>query len=365
MTEQNKDLAIYYADKVVAVTGGTGSVGMSLVRKLLDLGVSEVRCIDVDESKLFDFEQEMQNEPRLQTFHANIINDFEMRRVLSGVDLVFHAAALKHVPSCERSPFSAVETNILGVQSVIRNALECGVEKVLFTSTDKAVAPTNVMGASKLMGERLFSAANILSLSTHGKTIFASTRFGNVAGSRGSVIPLFCRQIAKGGPVTLTDKVMTRFMMSMDEAVTLLLESLSFAKGGEIFITKMPALRIVDLAETMVNLIAPVYGHDPENVEIKEIGSRPGEKLMEELCTREESRFSLESDDYICILPPAVFLDEALRKQHYESIGFHSPGNNYNSENADKLTSDEIRDFLLYPGVLPDSVRRAIMEKGK
>ncbi len=207
---------------------------------------------------------------------ADLRDGEKLSRSMQGVDVVFHAAALKHVILCERSPFEAVQTNIHGVQNVILAARKNNVERVIFTSSDKAVNPTNVMGTSKLMGERLMTAAN--SNARGEKTIFASTRFGNVLGSSGSVIPIFRKQIQKGGPVTITHPKMSRFIMTIEESVRLVIDSATVAKGGEVFITKMPVINIQDLAEVMLEELAPTYGYKAEDIELTEIGTKPGEK---------------------------------------------------------------------------------------
>ena len=200
----------FFRGKVIVVTGGVGSVGTEIVRQLLNYDVAEVRAFDNNETEVFEAEQKYTDEPRFKAFQGDIINEWETLRIFSGADYVFHTAALKHVPSCERSPFSAIDTNIFGIKSIIRAAQRNRVKKVLFTSSDKAVNPTNVMGATKLLGERLFVAANHLSVGPSHGTCFAITRFGNIAGSRGSVIPIFSNQISKGDPVTITHNRMSR-----------------------------------------------------------------------------------------------------------------------------------------------------------
>jgi len=212
-----------FKNKSVLVTGAVGTVGSELVRQLVAAGAGEVVCLDNNETDLFFLMEEYRASDNVRTHLADIRDGEELRKRMRGVDVVLHAAALKHVVLCEDSPDQAVRTNILGTQNVIEAALANNVERVIFTSSDKAVNPTNVMGTTKLMGERLMTAA-----STHSTgTIFASTRFGNVLGSRGSVVPLFRRQIESGGPITLTDSEMTRFIMTVPEASALVLESAS------------------------------------------------------------------------------------------------------------------------------------------
>lgn len=288
----------------VLVTGACGTIGRELIDQLLRKAMyapAEVVGLDNNEEELFFLDQEYVGDDRAHFFVADVRDRSELSRRMAGVDIVVHAAALKHVILSERSPDQAVKTNILGVQNVIGAAMNNHVGRVLFTSSDKAVNPTSVMGTSKLMGERLMTAAN--RGSTRGDTIFASTRFGNVLGSSGSVVPIFHRQIARGGPVTLTDVGMTRFVMSISDAVRLVLDSVTLARGGEVFVTKMPVIRIQDLAEVMIRALAPVYGHDPEAVEVQVIGTKPGEKLYEELMSDEETRRAVELKDYFSILP--------------------------------------------------------------
>ena len=343
----------FFKAKNVAVTGGVGSIGQALVRRLSKFDVNAIRVIDNNESALFDFEQEFADDKRVSFQQCDVCDEHELTRVLSDMHLCFHAAALKHVPSCERSPFSAVSSNILGVQSLIRAAIANDLEKVLFTSSDKAVNPTNVMGTSKLMGERLFTAANFLRSGRGCRTIFTSTRFGNVAGSRGSVIPLFCKQ-ATEGTITLTDRRMTRFIMSAGQAVDLLLKSIVLARGGEVFITKMPVLRVEDLASVMIALLGPLRRRP---INVVEIGARPGEKLWEELSTEEESRRLLEGDDYLVVLP-AIVSREVLGSYIYPSMAMRPSTRVYHSEREPPMSQSEVKSFLLQPGVLPHQVRQ-------
>ena len=333
--------------KRILVTGVCGTVGSALVDMLLaqsQYRPEEVIGLDNNESALFFLDQHYLSEPRARFFLADMRDRDKLVRMTRGIDLVFHTAALKHVVLCERSPFEAVQTNIHGVQNVIYAAIENKVSKVIFTSSDKAVNPTNVMGTSKLMGERLMTAANSNHRTDSGP-VFASTRFGNVMGSNGSVVPIFHKQIAKGGPITLTDHDMTRFVMSIHEAVRLIIDSADIAKGGEVFITKMPVIRISDLAEVMIQQLAPVYKHDPRNIEIKVIGTKPGEKLYEELMSHEETRRAIELPRYFAVLPAFRGL--------YRDIGYEYPDiltrqvdNPYVSANEEALSCDELLAFL-------------------
>ena len=293
-----------FEGKTILVTGACGSVGSELIFQLLNDGQykpNEVIGLDNNESQLFFLDQQYLDEDRARFYVLDIKDLDELTKKMMGVDIVFHCAALKHVILCERSPEQAIMTNIGGVKNVIAAAIDCGVEKVIFTSSDKAVNPTNVMGTSKLMGERLITAAN--SNTKGAGPIFSSTRFGNVMGSNGSVIPIFRNQIASGGKITLTHRDMTRFVMSIEESVKLVIDSAFLAKGGEVFITKMPVVRIEDLAKAMILELAPTYGRKPEDIEIVEVGMKPGEKLYEELMSLEETRRAVELENYFSVLP--------------------------------------------------------------
>lgn len=352
----NRDALVdFYAGSIICVTGGVGSVGSEISRQLQCYDVKELRVIDNNETELFEFEQRYSSDNRVKVFHADVTSEWEVMRAFSGVDYVFHAAALKHVPSCEKSPFSAIDTNIIGIKNIISSALLNSVKKVLFTSSDKAVNPTNVMGASKLLGERLFSATNYSSIGPATGTIFTSTRFGNVVGSRGSVVPLFCRQIAAGGPLTLTSSRMSRFMMTIEESANMVIETMMHARGGETFVTKMPVIDIADIAHVMIEILAPLYGYNDSDIEVKIIGGRPGEKLWEELSSHEESNRILEGNRYLCVLPAMVSIPDDIEDQ-YRSLGLKRSNCVYNSDNESRLTRSEVRKFLLQDGVLPPDV---------
>jgi FlaA1/EpsC-like NDP-sugar epimerase len=259
---------------------------------------------------------------------------------MRGVDIVFHAAALKHVILCEKSPFDAVQTNIIGVKNIVNSALAHNVERVIFTSSDKAVNPTSVMGTTKLMGERLISASN--SLRGNGQTIFSSTRFGNVIGSRGSVVPIFYRQIMSGGPVTLTDHQMTRFIMTIEESARLVLRAAELAKGGEVFVTKMVVINIKDLADVMIEMLAP---EKKDDIEIKEIGAKAGEKLYEELMTEEETGRAIELQEMFAVLPAFRNVYEDI-DYSYDDVVSNQVDDPYVSANSTLMSNAEIRTYL-------------------
>jgi FlaA1/EpsC-like NDP-sugar epimerase len=242
-----------------------------------------------------------------------------------------------------------VQTNIIGVENIIRAATACNVKQVLFTSSDKAVNPTNVMGTSKLMGEKLITAAN--AVKKDSQTIFSSTRFGNVLGSRGSVVPLFMKQIKNGGPVTITDKRMSRFVMTIAEAARLVLKSVLISKGGEVFVTKMPVVRIPDLAEVMIKVLAPKYGYAPSDIKTIEIGAKAGEKLYEELMSDEEVHRSLELKDMFVVTPALKSIYQSI-KYEYPDIVSSRIKKPYVSENEKSMSKDEIEKYLIRNRVL-------------
>ena len=335
-----------FQGKRILVTGACGTVGSELVKQLLlsdDCDVKELIGIDNNESALFFIDQQYLNDARANFFVTDIKDKDELINKTKGIDIIFHAAALKHVALCEKSPEQAVQANINGIQNIIAAANANNVKTVIFTSSDKAVNPTNVMGTSKLMGERLMTAAN--SNKRDGGPVFASTRFGNVLGSSGSVIPIFHNQIAKGGPVTLTDKEMTRFVMSVQESVQLVLNSAKYAKGGEVFVTKMPVIRIEGLAIAMIEMLAPKYGREPNEVGIKEIGTKPGEKLYEELMTHEELRRTIELKSYFSVLPAFRGIYHDINYNYTDVINtvVTDP---YTSEHQQPLNIEEIKNFL-------------------
>jgi len=330
--------------KRVLVTGACGTVGKELIRQLLKTHkVGELIGIDNNESELFFLEHEFAEFENASFFLADVRDRDKVSRKMKYMDIVFHTAAFKHVILCERAPFEAVQTNILGIQNIINGAIENKVERVIFTSSDKAVNPTNVMGASKLMGERLMAAAN--SNSREDGPIFTSTRFGNVLGSRGSVIPIFQEQIHHGGPVTLTDPAMTRFIMSLKEAIRLVIESAYHAVGGEIFITKMPAIRIQDLAEVMINEMASRFGFSPADIEIKNIGNKPGEKIYEELMNEEEIRRAWELKDYFVVMPAYGGIYRKV-DYRYSNIVSNTVAKPYHSANRLPLSKNDLTKFL-------------------
>lgn len=340
-----------FKNKRILITGVCGTVGSELLRQISSQNVdrpAEIVGIDNNESALFFLDQDYLADSRINLSVIDVRDSRSLSKQMRGIDIVFHTAALKHVILSERSPDQAVQTNIVGVQNVVDAAETNGVEKVIFTSSDKAVNPTNVMGTSKLMGERLITAAN--SSGNSNNTVFASTRFGNVLGSSGSVFPIFRKQIEQGGPVTITDNEMTRFVMSIEESVRLVIDTAKIAAGGEIFVTKMPVVKIVDLAKAMIELFAEPFGHDPKNIELKSIGTKPGEKLYEELMSGEETRRSIELKKYFVVLPAfrGVYNKINYQYEHTVSTVVTDP---YDSSIQENLSVESIKKLLIDYGL--------------
>jgi FlaA1/EpsC-like NDP-sugar epimerase len=332
-----KELREYYEGKTILVTGGAGSIGSEIVRKVLLYKPEVVRVLDNNETALFDLQHELRaHEENLRMFVGDVRDKERCKRTVEDIDIVFHAAALKHVPLCEYNPFEAVKTNVIGTQNIIEVAMDEEVEKVITISTDKVVNPLNVLGATKLLAERLTTSANFYK--GKRKTVFASVRFGNVLGSRGSIVPLFEKQIKSGGPLTITDPRMTRFIMSISEAVTLILKATCMAEGGEVFILEMPAVRIKDLAESMIEELAPTHGYDPKDIKLETSGIRPGEKLYEELLTENEATRTFDKDG-ILVTPPPLAAQKNRRSKKAQEL-------KYTSRNARLLTRAEIRKLL-------------------
>jgi UDP-N-acetylglucosamine 4,6-dehydratase len=308
-----------WTSKTLLVTGGTGSFGQKFVEVMLrDYAPKKLIIFSRDELKQLEMRESGFDHKSLRYFIGDVRDLPRLRRAMSGVDIVVHAAAMKQVPACEYNPFEAVKTNILGAKNVIDAAIECGVQKVLALSTDKAVEPISLYGATKLVAEKLFIQGNVYSTSEAGPC-FSCARYGNVIGSRGSVIPLFERQ-RKRGTVTITDERMTRFWLTLEQSVRFSIQCLEQMLGGEIFVPKIPSMRLVDVAKA----VAP-------ECEIKTIGIRPGEKLHEVLVSQNESGYTLEQDDMYIIKPV-----RSWRKRLFEDVGrpvpegfaFTSNGNN-------------------------------------
>ncbi|KQM98951.1 MULTISPECIES: polysaccharide biosynthesis protein [unclassified Sphingomonas] len=300
-----------FENKILLITGGTGSFGSTVLRRFISEPFSEIRIFSRDEKKQED-QRLHYRDPRLRYYIGDVRDMRAVSNVVRGVDYIFHAAALKQVPSCEFHPMEAVKTNVIGTDNVLEAAIAAGVERVVCLSTDKAVYPINAMGISKAMMEKVVVAKSRLALGS--KTTITGTRYGNVLASRGSVIPLFVDQIRKGLPLTLTDPTMTRFVMTLAEAVDLVLYAFEHGRNGDMFVQKAPAATIEILAQSVLNVLGkPDYP-------MKIIGTRHGEKLFETLLSREEMAVAEDRGDYYRIPPDnrdlnyAVFVDEGERR---------------------------------------------------
>jgi UDP-N-acetylglucosamine 4,6-dehydratase len=325
-----------FTGKTILITGGTGSFGNAVLRRFVHTDVKEIRVFSRDEKKQEDMRIELNNK-KVKFYIGDVRNFDSLNFAMNGVDFIFHAAALKQVPSCEFYPMEAVRTNILGSENVLNAALANNVNKVIVLSTDKAVYPINAMGISKAMMEKLM-VAKTRTMDDDRQTVFCGTRYGNVMASRGSVIPLFLKQIKEGKPITITDPKMTRFLMSLDDAVALVVYAFQHAGQGDIFVQKAPACTINDLAMACRAIFK-------SQNEIKIIGTRHGEKLYETLLTREELANAKDLGDYYRIMPD----DRDLNYNKYFTEGAEQVSlmEDYNSHNTYRFTIDEIKEKLL------------------
>lgn len=333
-----------YSGKKILIIGGTGTIGRSLLQRILYDHPAVIRVFSRDEHKQYELQQLYSDYKNIRYLIGDVRDYLRLKRAMEDIDYVFHVAAMKHVPACEYNPFETVQTNIIGTQNVIQAALEMGVKKVLFTSTDKAIAPTNTYGASKLMAERLISAAQYQAGAK--KTIFSAVRFGNVMGSRGSVIPLFAEQISQNRRITITSCEMTRFMMTLNQATELMISAMQYAKGGEVFVLKMPVIKIIDLASVILEEMAKNMNIPPSDIQIVEIGLRPGEKMFEELMTIEEAKIALELSNMFII--PNTFMDT-----HLYSDAVKAEYQSYSSETIPPIPMNEVRSLIIDNGLLP------------
>jgi FlaA1/EpsC-like NDP-sugar epimerase len=344
----------FYRDKIILITGAAGTVGKELVRQLIKLKPGELRLMDNNESELFFLGNTYRNTGLVTSYLGDVRDSQKLVNISKGVDLLLHTAALKHVSLSEYNPFDAVQTNITGVKHVVQAAMRNNVHRVIFTSSDKAVNPTNVMGTSKLMGERIITAANIVN--NNGHQVFSSVRFGNVLGSRGSVVPIFAEQIRRGEAVTITDERMTRFVMTIQKAAKLVLESAMIACGGEVLVTKMPVMRILDLARAMIDLLASQAGRNPEKISLKYVGATPGEKLFEELMSQEEVGRAIELPAMFAILPALRAFYHIIDYRYAKELPGGEDKRPYISSLQEPMTVAEIKAYLIRHGVLNDFV---------
>lgn len=325
-----------FKDKTLLITGGTGSFGNAVLRRFLDTDIGEIRIFSRDEKKQDDMRKKFSSS-KLK-FYIGDVRDYQsVLNATRGVDFIYHAAALKQVPSCEFYPLEAVKTNVLGTENVLEAAITSEVKRVVCLSTDKAVYPINAMGISKAMMEKVIVAKS-RSLDPN-KTVICCTRYGNVMASRGSVIPLFVDQVLNAKPISITDPSMTRFMMTLDDAVDLVLHAFEFGNNGDIFVQKAPAATIQVLAEAVVGLMKK------KNHPINIIGTRHGEKLFEALCSREEMLVAEDRGDYYRI--PADNRDLNYEKYFEKGSKELSNVEDYNSHNTARLNLEEMTDLLL------------------
>lgn len=325
-----------FEDKVLLITGGTGSFGNAVLRRFLDSDIMEIRILSRDEKKQDDMRHRLQN-TKVKFYIGDVRDKRSVDGAMNGVDYIFHAAALKQVPSCEFFPTQAVRTNVLGTENVLDSAIQHGVKNVVVLSTDKAAYPINAMGISKAMMEKV-AIAKGRQLGENAGTTICCTRYGNVMASRGSVIPLWVEQMKKGNPITITDPNMTRFMMTLDDAVDLVLYAFQHGNNGDLFVQKAPAATLDVLADALKELYH-------STTEVKVIGTRHGEKLYETLVTREEMAKAIDMGDYYRI--PCDTRDLNYDKFFVEGSEAVSKIEDYHSHNTHRLDVEGMKQLLL------------------
>jgi UDP-N-acetylglucosamine 4,6-dehydratase/5-epimerase len=335
-----------FKEKTLIITGGTGSFGNAVLRRFLKSDVAEIRIFSRDEKKQDDM-RKYYNDARLKFYLGDVRDVHSLQKAFRGVDYCFHAAALKQVPSCEFHPMEAVRTNVLGTENVIETVIACGVKRLVCLSTDKAVYPINAMGISKAMMEKVMvaSSRNL----DPSRTVLCGTRYGNVMASRGSVIPLFIEQVLAGKSITITDPHMTRFMMTLDNAVDLVLYAFQHGTNGDIFVQKAPAATI----ETLTTALLQVLGRSKHPVNI--IGTRHGEKLYEALLSREEMAAAEDRGEYFRIPPDLRDLNYGKYFEHGEST--ISRAEDYHSHNTTRLDVDGMKSLLLKLELVQDTLK--------
>jgi UDP-glucose 4-epimerase len=331
-----------FENKILLITGGTGSFGNAVLRRFLDTNIKEIRIFSRDEKKQDDMRKRY-NSPKLKFYIGDVREIRSVRAAMRGVDYVFHAAALKQVPSCEFHPMEAVRTNVMGTENVLETAIASGVKKVVCLSTDKAVYPINAMGISKAMMEKVMVAAS-RNLNGTG-TVICGTRYGNVMASRGSVIPLFVDQVLAGKPITVTDPAMTRFMMTLEDAVELVLFAFNNGENGDIFVQKAPAATVEVLTRAILELL------DKPRHPVNEMGTRHGEKLYEALLSREEMACAEDLGGYFRVPPDARDLNYSkFVEQGEQRLTESLHGEDYNSHNTQRLDVEGMKALLMKLG---------------
>ncbi|SDH43863.1 polysaccharide biosynthesis protein [Variovorax sp. OV700] len=328
-----------FDNRTLLISGGTGSFGNAVLKRFISTDIGEIRIFSRDEKKQDDMRKRY-NHPRLKFYIGDVRDARSVATAMRNVDYVFHAAALKQVPSCEFHPMQAVRTNVLGTENVLEAAIAAGVKRVVCLSTDKAVYPINAMGISKAMMEKVMVAASRNLESTN--TVICGTRYGNVMASRGSVIPLFVEQVLAGRPITVTDPTMTRFMMTLEDAVELVLHAFKHGSNGDIFVQKAPAATVQVLTRAILEVMRK------PNHEVREIGTRHGEKLYEALLSREEMACAEDQGDYYRVPPDGRDLNYAKYVEEGEQrITRSTHGEDYNSHNTTRLDVDGMKTLLL------------------
>jgi len=341
-----------FSNKTLLITGGTGSFGNAVLNRFLHTDIKEIRIFSRDEKKQDDMRHKLNN-PKVKFYIGDVRNKRSVDNAMRGVDFIFHAAALKQVPSCEFFPIEAVNTNVLGTANVLDSAVEHGVKRMIVLSTDKAAYPINAMGISKAMMEKV-AIAKARSLGDEAKTTICCTRYGNVMASRGSVIPLFVDQLAAGKDLTVTDPNMTRFMMTLDDAVDLVIYAFQHGRNGDLFVQKAPAATI----ETLGNAIISLYKSD---CKVRVIGTRHGEKLYETLVTREEMAKSIDMGNYFRV--PADNRDLNYDKYFVEGQQEVSVIDDYHSHNTHRLDLEGMKQLLLkLPMIQKDVLNEAVAQ---
>ena len=327
-----------FKGKKILITGGTGSLGQALTKRLLELNVDTVRIFSRNENRQIEMENSF-NDSRLRFFLGDIRDSSRLVRATEDIDIVFHAAALKHVPKIEYNPFESIKTNVIGSQNVIDACLSTNVEKAICVSTDKAVSPLNTYGATKLLMEKLFVTANNYLDPKKYQTKFIGLRYGNVVGSSGSVIPKFIELLKNKNKINITDPEMTRFSITMDEALNFILKATELGKGSEIFIPKLKSYGIKDVKDALTELIGD-YGN---NV----VGIRPGEKLHETLINKEEMRYAWEFQDLFMLTSPLYPMFNAnVINQTYDGVKEIVNMESYSSDNVEKISKVELKNIF-------------------
>ena len=338
-----------FEGKKILITGGSGYLGRALSRRLLKENVHSIRIFSRNESKQIDMQNEFEDNPKLRFFIGDVRDRERLFRAMEGVNVVFHTAALKHVPVVEYNPFEAIQTNVIGSQNVIDASHHENVEYCVAIGTDKAVSPVNVYGATKLLMEKLFVSANNYVDTIKYSTKFLATRYGNVLGSSGSVVPKFIQQIKNNQKITVTDPKMTRFTITIDDALDFILNSVSESQGSETFIPKLKAYNIMDLKDAIISIL----GDSPFEI----INIRPGEKMNETLINKTEMDYTIENEKKFILLRPELFASEKLKYHNYtvpNEISEHS------SDVVEKLTVNEIKNLILKAGILESTSNNSI-----